>query len=280
MRKTWIKKVRKPRGGFTLLELLVVIGILAIISGGMLVAYVGLEDSASAGHDAFNAAGIDRAVRTYKSVNTTYANSLDSLHNNLGAGALLDRLDNGLSGRLIMSVVAVGEEIALSNVGITSVIDADFAGPPSPPGQYDNDADFTNDTFTSSVNRLFDFTAGLGGVGVVRIIAAADSVAIVDPAVAGGELHLKLGLNPVGPTPDRIVALGLGNNCSMIDATGVTQGALASAPFARVNPDRYGRFVLLYQITNGAAVLTDAVFVGVLDSQGRLSEEAYNAFQN
>ncbi len=78
MRKTWVKRVRHPRGGFTLLELLVVIAILAIISGGMLVAYVGLEDSASAGHDSFNTAGIDRAVRTYKSINTDYATTPSS----------------------------------------------------------------------------------------------------------------------------------------------------------------------------------------------------------
>ncbi len=271
MRRIRGTKFRQLRSGFTLLELLVVIAILAIIAGGMLVAYVGLEDSASAGHDSFNTAGIDRAVRTYKSMNTTYANSLDSLHNDNAAAALFDRLDNRLSARLTMSTLVAGEVTALSNVGITSVIDIDDP-------LYDNDANFTNDPFTSTVNRNFDPLAQ-GGVGVVRTpILATNDVAIVDPAVSGGELHLKLGLDPAAP--DKIVAFGLGNNCGMIDATGATRGALATAPFSRVNPDRYGRFVLLFQVSNGAVPLTNALFVGVLDSRGRLSEEAFDAFQN
>ncbi len=277
MRKTRQKKIRQSRDGFTLLELLVVIAILAMIAGGMLVAYDGLEDSASAGHDAFNAAGIDRAIRTFRAMNRNYATGLDSLHNDPAAGAaLLDRLDTGLSGRLIMSVVAAGEEIALSNVGITSVIDIDDDGGVPGPGVYDNDTDFTNDPFTSTVNRIFDPVAQ-GGVGMVRTpVAATDDVAIVDPAVSGGELHLKLGLT----VADKVVAVGLGNNCGMIDATGATQGALATAPYSRVNPNRYGRFVLLFQVADLAGPLTDALFVGILDSQGRLSEEAFDAFQN
>ncbi len=272
MHKTRQKKTRQSRDGFTLLELLVVIAILAMIAGGMLVAYDGLEESASAGHDGFNAAGIDRAIRTFRAMNRNYATGLDSLHNDPAAGAaLLDRLDNGLSSRLTMSTLVAGEVAALSNAGITSVIDIDDP-------LYDNDADFTNDPLTSTVNRIFDPLAQ-GGVGVVRTpILAGNDVAIVDPAVNGGELHLKLGLDPTAP--DKVVAFGLGNNCGMIDATGATRGALATAPFSRVKPDRYGRFVLLFQVSNGAVPLTKVLFVGVLDSHGRLSEEAFDAFQN
>ena len=113
MRKIRGRKLSEERSGFTLLELLVVIAILAIISGGMLVAYVGLEDSAGAGNDAFNSSGIDRAVRTYKSVNTDYATNLDSLHNNNGTAALLDRLDTGLSARLTMSTLVAADRLAL-----------------------------------------------------------------------------------------------------------------------------------------------------------------------
>lgn len=261
---------RQTRGGFTLLELLVVVAILAIIAGGLLVAYEGLEDSATAGHDSYNGAGIERAVRTYRVINKAAPDNMDSLHNDNLAAAMLDRLGATMSARLTMGTLTAGEVTALNAAGITVVLDIDDS-------TYDNDGDFTNDAFTSSINRIFDLPA-LGGVGVSRTIATGDDIVIVDPAVSGGELHLKLGLDPAAP--DKVVAFGFGNSCTMVDADGSTKGAMAYAPFSRVDPGRYGRFILLYQVSNGATPLAEATFVGVLDPRGRLSDEAFSAFQN
>ena len=121
--------------------------------------------------------------------------------------------------------------------------------------------------FTSAVNRLFDPPAlGTGGGGVLRTIAASDDVAIVDPAVSGGQLHRMVGLDPTG-TSDKIVALGLGNNCTMVDLTGQTNGAIAYAPYSRTAPDFYGRFILLFQVSAQGTPLPSALLVGVLASR-------------
>lgn len=65
--------------GFTLLELLVVITLLAVLSVGALVAYDGVGDNAQATAAANNTAGADRAIRTYRAVELKYPSQFDNL---------------------------------------------------------------------------------------------------------------------------------------------------------------------------------------------------------
>jgi prepilin-type N-terminal cleavage/methylation domain-containing protein len=65
--------------GFTLLELLVVITLLAILAVGGLVAYDGVADNAEASAAAFNAGTVDRAVRQYRAVTNAYPDQWDNL---------------------------------------------------------------------------------------------------------------------------------------------------------------------------------------------------------
>ena len=126
----------KSRSGFTVLELLLVLAIIAIIAGGLLVAYVDLEADAASGYDAFDSTAISRSMRLYKVLNGRYPDSLDSLHDDTFLGQLLDRLDSGLTGRLTPGFVFGGEITALNNVGITVVRVFDLG---AGPGQYDNE---------------------------------------------------------------------------------------------------------------------------------------------
>lgn len=70
---------RRDERGFTLLELLVVLTILAIIGGALLVAYEDLDDKATEGVAAHTLASVDAAVRTYTATELTAPNRLDSL---------------------------------------------------------------------------------------------------------------------------------------------------------------------------------------------------------
>ncbi|MDO9232757.1 MAG: type II secretion system protein [Methylotenera sp.] len=74
--------------GFTLLELLVVITLLAVLAVGALVAYDGIGENAESTATAFNTASLDRAVRNYRAVEGEYPNQWDNLaHPTSGAAA-------------------------------------------------------------------------------------------------------------------------------------------------------------------------------------------------
>jgi prepilin-type N-terminal cleavage/methylation domain-containing protein len=73
------QKLQAKQKGFTLLELLVVIALLAVIATGALIAYENVGDNAQAAAGANSAATIDRAIRTYKAVEGNYPNQWDSL---------------------------------------------------------------------------------------------------------------------------------------------------------------------------------------------------------
>jgi prepilin-type N-terminal cleavage/methylation domain-containing protein len=74
------KSIIKQKG-FTLLELLVVITLLAILAVGGLVAYDGVTDNAEASAAAYNAGTLDRAVRQYRAVTSAYPDQWDNLAN-------------------------------------------------------------------------------------------------------------------------------------------------------------------------------------------------------
>lgn len=73
------QKLQAKEKGFTLLELLVVIALLAVIATGALIAYENVGDNAQAAAAANSAATVDRAIRTYKAVEGVYPNQWDSL---------------------------------------------------------------------------------------------------------------------------------------------------------------------------------------------------------
>jgi prepilin-type N-terminal cleavage/methylation domain-containing protein len=72
--------------GFTLLELLVVITLLAILAVGGLVAYDGVGENAEAAAASYNAGTLDRAVRQYRAVTNRYPDQWDNLAAPLVAG--------------------------------------------------------------------------------------------------------------------------------------------------------------------------------------------------
>ncbi len=265
--------IKRRQRAFTLLELLVVVAILAIIGGGLLVAYEGLEEDASEGQDSFNIGGVNRAIRTFRVLNSTFPDDLDSLLAGDAAavvftGALLDRLHTDLAGRLLATATLSAGELAAHNaIGVTTVRDVDTdAGGTNP---YDNDNDLTDDSVTVS-NRIFDnAVAASGFYGVSRTLVAADEVATVS---VGSTLGTLLGL----VAGDEVVAFGLGNNTSMANAA--YNGALGEIPYSRVGVGEYGRYILLLQVSNAGGAFSEARFLGVVDSKGKLLDEAYADF--
>jgi prepilin-type N-terminal cleavage/methylation domain-containing protein len=73
------QKLQGKEKGFTLLELLVVITLIAILATGALVAYENVGESAEAASAGNAAATLDRAIRTYAAVENVYPNQWDNL---------------------------------------------------------------------------------------------------------------------------------------------------------------------------------------------------------
>lgn len=73
------QKLQGKEKGFTLLELLVVITLIAILATGALIAYEDVGESAEAASAGNAAATIDRAIRTYRAVENIYPNQWDNL---------------------------------------------------------------------------------------------------------------------------------------------------------------------------------------------------------
>jgi prepilin-type N-terminal cleavage/methylation domain-containing protein len=79
MKINQMRKLQAGQGGFTLLELLVVITLIAALAVGALIAYDGVGDKAQAAAAADSNVKIENAIRQYKAVTNVYPNQWDNL---------------------------------------------------------------------------------------------------------------------------------------------------------------------------------------------------------
>lgn len=117
-----MKHLPNKQQGFTLLELLVVITLLAVLSVGALIAYEGVGDNAQATAAANNTVTADRMLRNYRAVTGEYPNQWDLLSDSDG-GAVVTLYDdpNGTDD----TVAAFGEWVApVANTTLIAVRDA------------------------------------------------------------------------------------------------------------------------------------------------------------
>lgn len=124
MKQTKFQKAKQK--GFTLLELLVVITLLAILSVGALIAYEGIGDTAQATAASNNTARTDQAIRNFRAVTQNYPDQWDNLvevGGTLPAFMNADVMGTFLSAMPITVPAADGDGMdrlirALNNVGI------------------------------------------------------------------------------------------------------------------------------------------------------------------
>ncbi len=290
------KPSNRKQSGFTLLELVIVIAILAVIGGAALVAYDGLDKKAAKSQATFNLAAIDKGVRMSKVITGNYPDDLDlvvqsdsTLADPTGTTAVsadtggffsrvprsIEGTDNDQStGDGLFSMYALTAEMvtAFDEVGIDSVRGITIA----------------NDTAAISLaNRAFD--AAPTGVGTEAAVATGLVVPIIKTqnhgAANSNDLAAITGL--AADTTHIVVALGLGNNSSIVsDDVTVNSGNFSEAPFyADLASTEYGRFYLLFHIasdTGGTAdeidaneVFSEARFVGVLDAEGNWLDQEF-----
>jgi len=297
----------KGQGGFTLLELLVVVAILAIVASGLVVAYDGLEKRAALQGASHGIAGTDDAVRNFTTLRGSAPNNLDSLLAALpiGTGQTTDitvpaveiaTLTSSLKGKIEEKALTAPQRTALANAGITQLRYIDVAGNVTGAGPFPLTT-VAADTTVASVgdvsktdipNRIFDVPReGANknrGRGYSNTLAAndtvsvwiADSPAVVLPALPGsngGINNTKLG----AAADDVLIAFGLGNNSTItqVDPTARGDAHLSTVPsYPDAAKNEYSRYVLIYNVggpTSGD--FAKARLQAVVDSKGDFLDE-------
>ncbi len=288
--------------GFTLLELLVVVAILAIIAGGLIGAYDGLETKSSQGVAAYTIGALNSAVRNFHATNNSrYPTDFDSLlFSSTGDGTDavgLNILPTDLKGKLGLHTLTSAGVTSLASVGIDSLHYVSSATTPAT--NYNNALVSAGGTQSEIPSRVFDLprtTSGsLRGSGVHVSLAAGTVVA----AVEGLGMPDMNGSTPADSTRLRdicgldqslahlVVAFGIGNNCTMVkphdtsELTDTRAARLAEAPYYKnVLQGEYNRYVALFHLGTSTdssianvVYLSKARLIGVLDTKGDWYEE-------
>lgn len=274
--------------GFTLLELLVVVAILATIAGALIVAYDGLDVQAEKGVATFNIAGLDQAIRTYKLVNKEYPDDFDGLvventalssSEQASSGGWLAMLPSQLAGSDGDSLSADGKLRfhALSQAGVDAL---------SAAGVENIRVIQQNNNGTSSIpNRVFDDPSR--GRGVQIPLASGVVVPVIEDAISNLSASTSERLEDIaGLDASRghlVVCFGVGNNSSLVGEGG--RGTLAEAPiYGSSARDEYSRFLVLFHLAtdqNGDGSFDadeyfgSARYLAILDTFGDWYDEEY-----
>ncbi len=299
------KKLKSKRalkqGGFTLLELLVVVAILAAIAGTATIALQDTDARASAAAHVAMMDELNKGIRTFRVLNKNQLpNNFDSL---IQVGAVpavnaalsspvtygnLEIEDIGLV--VLPSAVADydGNDYTgiLHDIGMSSLqyIVATNAYNPADGGDCGDTEDLINRRDNAVVPGNIFLTPAGNGCGVARVLEDGDTVAIwsggseriTGQPAASGILEYD-GTNLGNATGVAYMSVGVGPASTLFNANNL--GGMTSVPVYRhVSKEKYNRFIALFDIGDfdgsGAIEGTDQVsFVGVVDGAGDTKEE-------
>lgn len=287
--------LKNKQGGFTLLELLVVITLLALLSVGALVAYDGVGDNASATAAANNMQTVDRTIRQYQAVTGKFPNQWDVLSAATDATVPFDGLDQAavdlldaeevifpVDGRAQFGGWAVADTNAtavrvlevLADYGIDElqVVNPTNAGSLLPnvlPNTAHNEGTNTDSREVEEIDLGTAFTSlSIFPTGGNCTAGGTSIAASFDGSVLTTEPGFTARLNRINSINDfledrhcnLILALGFGGDAGKSMQNSSVQ--MTSSPtFAsrNVNPARqYGRFVGLFHMGHAAEEAADA----------------------
>lgn len=287
--------------GFTLLEALLVLAVLALVAGGAVLATESARDNSESRTIAYTIKTLHQTIETFTAMRGVAPDNLDALlavtpsscttkecTTISGPGMSLGNLSQALSSKLSDPTLTTAQHSALAKAGITTTRYVHLAGndndcmPADAPcaanaltGMVAADGSpnpqVANITHMDIPNRVFDRPAMSGknrGRGFAHRLAPNDPVAKVnDPT-----LNTKVGAAP----GDVLLAFGLGNHSTLVQEEAAATGpiGLAAAPTApNVCKHHYARFIVVYNVGAPTAPKPKAELVAVLDANGRTLDD-------
>lgn len=282
---------RKKQVGFTLLEVLMVVAMLAIVGGAIITSYGGLERIASSGTAAHTIPGVHNAFRVYLTTEQALPNNLESLiaatptgptfvagetdnaATDATAGVLAAHLSHSLEDRL--TVVEIDPE-PLLDAGITKIRYMDLKGNTTAAdseldikGANGGAADVGSIALIDIPGHAFEVPQsgeGNRGRGYYVNLAAETTVPFaVWNAGDNGYNNILVG----GKTSSVLVALGIGDASSLIGDGTFTN--LGDAPYKGGIPkNEYNHYIALIDVS-----VEPARFVSVVCPQGHFGDAEY-----
>jgi prepilin-type N-terminal cleavage/methylation domain-containing protein len=246
----WIVHMRKleqtKRRGFTLIELVLVIMILAILDGLVTIVVGRLPSSTSVSTSASTVSQAVRAIQQFKTTEGHYPTRLDLL--------LADHTSNVLPGALgPTDTVIPAAELTVLDISGSPVIAATLKA--AGITQVVESPEALNPT-TGENQTMFDREEPGGAPRIVAIDASPGAVVPQHVVVLGADAIARLNLDASGSSA--YVVFGLGNNCEAVGE------AMVSAPVhsreeegAVVN--RYARFMPVFRVEGTTASLVTVV---------------------
>ena len=279
--------MKKKEGGFTLLELLVVVAILAAIAG---TATIMLQDTDRKGAAAAHVAMMDelsKGIQTFRVLNAgQYPNNFDSLlHNatNVLVGATNAGVISGdLAGNMTLGALTAADVTALSEVGITTARVIDPAAIPDGAAAGDC-ADGTTiaallvskKSNVTPQNIFRPATANGCGYATDAPIAATGAAYVWGDGTTNNLANQRVN----APVDAKLIAFGVGPDSSLFNPA--TIGALSNVPVYRhVANTEYNRFIVLWNVGSTAVPAGQATFQAIIDGAGDTKDEELGEVDN
>ena len=282
-----LKQLQSKQKGFTLLELLVVITLLAVLSVGALVAYEGIGDTAAATAASSNTAAADRAIRNYRAITQNYPDQWDNLVTTAGlTPAFLQATKTQaafarLSVPTTTSVFRTAFNSAFSNVGITTLqvrLLAPTTALVEPNLQHNEGATTVglvaavSDTLISAAANfsiLPSFGTVLCSVNAVAMGTKLNGLAMT----AADGLRQNVINDSLGSTQCNLVlAVGFGHDAA--HSTAASTVAISTAPTfvsKLINPAvSYARYIALFHVGSDNVTPNNNIEVGEIFKKARL----------
>lgn len=278
-----LETMKRKQGGFTLLELLVVVAILAAIAG---TATTMLQDTDRKGAAAAHVAMMDelsKGIQTFRVLNQgNYPNKWDSLMRSadgtLTAAAIASEIIEDTLESMLQAVPTpdLAEVNALANVGITQLRVISSAGVP---------LGVTAATPCSAANIVATIEDKSNNVTPQNIFrpAAANGCGVTGDATIAATTPLVRWVAAQNPrvnadTADVIYAFGVGPDSTLFRPDII--GALSNVPVYRhVANNEYNRFVVLFKAA-GTGVKGQAIFQAIVDGAGDTKDEELGEVDN